>query len=151
MANSKSLSVVKKLAERKEADAMTLLQSHQGQLQSDLAQYQQIDEYYQEYIGKITTQRSISIGDLKSYRLFAHQLSDSMTQMQQKIDRLQGVITQLQSNWLLLKKKREAIDELIARAAAEAQSEEDRIEQKIADELINQRSHYENKSPYSSS
>lgn len=150
MTNLNSLAVVKKLAERKEADAMALLRNHQEKLQLDNTQYQQIDEYYHDYLNKIGAQRSTNIGELKSYRLFAHQLSESMGQMQQKIERLNSVIEQLQNNWLQTKKKREAIEELIARAESEAMADEDRLEQKLADERVTQRSHYENKSPFSS-
>jgi len=150
MTNLRSLAVVKKLAERKESDAMALLRNHQEKLQMDTSQYQQIDGYHRDYLDKIGAQRSTNIDELKSYRLFAHQLSESMGQMKQKMERLNSVIEQLQNNWLQLKKKREAIEELIARAETEARTEEDRIEQKLSDERNSQRSHYENKSPFSS-
>ncbi len=136
---SDRLEIVKKLAEKKEAAAALSLQKAHIQLIEEQKQYDQVQDYYQEYLSKSTHQNNISIDELTRMRGFTHRLSNSVTQIMGQISDTEITINTLQKEWMVLRHRRRVLEDLINRAKKEEQTNEDKVEQKIMDELISQK------------
>ncbi|MGI1677435.1 MAG: flagellar export protein FliJ [Cellvibrionaceae bacterium] len=135
---SDRLDIVKKLAEKKEAAAALNLQKAQNQLDEEQGQYEQVQSYYQEYLLKSNNQNDVSIDQLTSMRGFTHRLSNSVTQINHQISDTQRTIETLQSEWVILRHRRRVLEDLIASAKKEEESQLDKAEQKVMDELVSQ-------------
>ncbi len=135
---SDRLDIVKKLAERKEATAAANLQKAQKQLADEQQQYEQVQDYYQEYLSKSTDQNHVSIDELTRMRGFTHRLSTSVAKINDQILDTEKTIDGLQNEWVILRHRRKVLEELIENAKREELAQMDKRDQKALDELVTQ-------------
>ena len=135
MAESRSqrMQIVLTLAERHEQAAAQRLGNFREQVNAEQEQLRQLEEYAAHYLdtyGSLKT--GLHAQDLISYSSFIQRLGDAKKEQQAKIARLMQALDQLQQEWRDKHRRRESIQDLIARLRYE---ENDVLEKRLQKEL----------------
>lgn len=132
---SERLDIVRKLAQQKEQQAAQGLLGHRQRLEIESQQLEQLQSYHTDYLLRIEQQKQTSVADVITYRDFSHRLASAVQQQSKKVEVVQAELDMANKQWILLREKRLAVEEVIAHSRAEEQSESDRLEQKSLDEM----------------
>ena len=130
---SQRMQIVLMLAERHEQAAAQRLGNFREQVNAEQEQLRQLEEYAAHYLdtyGSLKT--GLHAQDLISYSSFIQRLGDAKKEQQAKIARMMQVLDQLQQEWRDKHRRRESIQDLIARLRYE---ENDVLEKRLQKEL----------------
>jgi len=142
MSNNRStrLAVVLRLADQLVQEVVDRLQQQQGIIRKEKQQLQQLCQYSDEYIRKLSTHtQGLRAQDFIDSRIFLQRLVTLQTSQRTKIKQLDIAVSQLISAWQERYHRRNLISDLIEKLKdAEDQALEDQLQKEI-DELSSQK------------
>lgn len=133
---SNSLHHVQSHAARREEKAALQLQHTREQNQHIQQQLDALNKYREEYEDQFLRRCSqgISARELEDYRCFLGNLNNAIAQQMEKVNRSAETVQKAQSSWLDNYRRKTMVGNLIARQDQVAREQEDKREQKLADE-----------------
>lgn len=136
---AKRMQVVLTLAERNELQAGQQLSQGQQQLDAEVEQLRQLDEYAAQYLGIYTARKTaVRPQELIAYSGFIQRLGNARKEQEARMARVQAQLERLRQVWRVAHQKTESIKELIARLQQEENLLVDKRLQKELDELVGQ-------------
>ena len=108
-------------------------------IDAEKQQEQSLRDYQNEYLEKIRQQKHVSISEINRYRGFCYQLEEALTQQQEKIQFAEAHVNDLQQILMKQQHKMNVLEALIAKHIAASQLSEDKLSQKVSDELASRR------------
>ena len=134
---AKRMQVVLVLADRNEQEAGRALAKYRAQVDTEIQQLQQLDEYSAHYLQTYSERKmNVRPEELIAYSQFIHRLGEARKEQRSRIERMQSSLLKLQNNWQVAHHRREAIKDLIARLEKEETLIFEKREQKEMDELV---------------
>jgi flagellar FliJ protein len=108
-------------------------------IDAEKQQEQSLRDYQHEYLQKIRDQKNVSVSEINRYRGFCYQLEQALLQQQEKIQYAEQHIKELQQVLMKQQHKMTVLEELIQKHTVAAQQNDDKLLQKISDELASRR------------
>ena len=141
MAESRAqrMQVVLTLAERAEQQVGQQLSQCQAQVDAEIEQLRQLDEYAAQYL-HIYTERKTAVRpqELIAYSGFIQRLGEARKEQEGRLKRVQVQMERFRQAWRVAHQKCESIKELINRLKQEENTILDKRLQKELDELVGQ-------------
>jgi flagellar FliJ protein len=136
---AKRMQVVLTLAERNEEQAGQQLSQFTQQVDAEIEQLRQLEEYAAQYLSTYTERKTaVRPQELIAYSSFIQRLGGARKEQEARIARLQLQLERLRQMWRIAHQKTEAIKDLIARLQQEESALLDKRLQKEMDELVGQ-------------
>jgi flagellar FliJ protein len=136
---AKRMQVVLTLAERSEQQAGQQLAQCQTQVDAEVAQLRQLDDYAAQYMNIYTERKTaVKAQELIAYSGFIQRLGDARKEQEARLNRVQAQMERLRQVWRVAHQKCESIKELIGRLQQEENVSLDKRLQKELDELVGQ-------------
>lgn len=141
MSRSKRLAIVERLAVQREEQASQALAQVRAQLETEEKRLQELAEYRQEYLSYLDKQgaQGISMQQWHRTQSFVDQLATLSSRQQATIDAWRARESQILEKWRELYQRRKNIGRFIDKISTEEAIAADKQEQKLIDELVNQR------------
>ncbi len=108
-------------------------------IDAEKQQEQSLRDYQQDYLQKIRDQKNVSVSEIHRYRGFCYQLEQALLQQQEKIHFAEQHVEELQQVLIKQQHKMNVLDELIKKHQLATQQKDDKLLQKISDELASRR------------
>ena len=108
-------------------------------IDAEKQQEQSLRDYQQDYLQKIRDQKNVSVSEIHRYRGFCYQLEQALLQQQEKIHLAEQHVEELQQVLIKQQHKMNVLDELIKKHQLATQQKDDKLLQKISDELASRR------------
>lgn len=136
---AKRMQVVLTLAERNEEQAGQQLSQFTQQVDAEIEQLRQLEEYAAQYLSTYTDRKTaVRPQELIAYSSFIQRLGAARKEQEARIARLQLQLERLRHLWRIAHQKTESIKDLIARLQREESALLDKRLQKEMDELVGQ-------------
>jgi flagellar FliJ protein len=136
---AKRMQVVLTLAERNEEQAGQQLSQFTQQVDAEIEQLRQLEEYAAQYLSTYTDRKTaVRPQELIAYSSFIQRLGAARKEQEARIARLQLQLERLRQMWRIAHQKTESIKDLIARLQREESALLDKRLQKEMDELVGQ-------------
>jgi flagellar FliJ protein len=108
-------------------------------IDAEKQQEQSLRDYQQDYLQKIRDQKNVSVSEIHRYRGFCYQLEQALLQQQEKIHFAEQHVEELQQVLIKQQHKMNVLEELIKKHQLATQQKDDKLLQKISDELASRR------------
>jgi len=128
---------VANVAESREREAAIMLGKAQLELQSQVARLQELSNYHAEYQQRFERSGTLGINavQIQSFLSFLANLQKAVDQQKVVISQAEARVEQKKQVWFTLRGKLRAIDTIVDNYRCLEQKEQDKLEQKIIDEL----------------
>jgi flagellar FliJ protein len=136
----KQLQLLVQVQKEKEEKLLANFVQAQQFLQTSNERYQGLADYRTDYIRQ-TQQRGaegVQSRQFNQYLNFITKLDQALEQQNLQIQQAQRVVDMRRTAWLAMQKKRKAIELLIDKELAASQQRQNRLEQKLLDEIATQ-------------
>lgn len=136
----KQLQLLVQVQKEKEEKLLANFVQAQQFLQTCNDRYQGLADYRTDYIRQ-TQQRGaegVQSRQFNQYLNFITKLDQALEQQNLQIQQAQRVVDMRRTTWLAMQKKRKAIELLIDKELAASQQRQNRLEQKLLDEIATQ-------------
>jgi len=136
---SKRMQVVLTLTERSEQQAGEKLGQFTVQVDAEIEQLRQLDEYADQYL-QVYSSRKVAVKpqELIAYSGFIQRLAEARKEQQARLERMQLQLERYRQAWRIAHQKTKSIKELITRLQHEENAGLDKRLQKELDELVGQ-------------
>lgn len=133
---SQRLQIVLKLARQKEEAAQKELARAQERLQAEQAKLEQLRQFQAEYQANLQSRTGTAVNPMQYRALsaFISRLSVAMQEQERQIQLAAVQVERARQQWLLVHQRHQNMDRLIERYRDEEIREQDRREQRQADE-----------------
>lgn len=136
---AKRMQVVLTLAERQEQQAGQQFSLYRVQVDAEVEQLRQLEEYASQYLDTYTGRKtSVRAQELIAYSGFIQRLGEACKEQEARLAKMQANLSKLQGVWQIAYQKRESIKGLIKRLETEQELLNDKRLQKELDELVGQ-------------
>lgn len=136
---AKRMQVVLTLTERSEQEAGEKLGKFMTQVDAEIEQLRQLDEYADQYLNVYTSRKvGVKPQELIAYSGFIQRLAEARKEQQARVERMQLQLERYRQAWRVAHQKTESIKELILRLKQEENVLQDKRLQKELDELVGQ-------------
>ncbi|MDQ2078093.1 flagellar export protein FliJ [Marinimicrobium sp. ABcell2] len=133
MARSERMRAVLILAERAEQEAAREFEACRERTLAEQQQLEQLQLYREQYVQEYQSRREgVHPSELISYSGFIQRLAAVLTEQEKKLQHVQQLLQQCQQQWQQMHRRKQSIQELIARLKKE---ENAALEQKLQREL----------------
>ena len=141
MSRSSRLKIVERLAVQREEQAAQALAQVRQQIETEEKRLEELVAYRQEYLSYLDEQgtKGISMQQWHRTQSFIDQLATLSGRQQQTIDGWRSREQQILEKWRELYQRRKNIGRFIDKISTEEAIAADKQEQKLIDELVNQR------------
>lgn len=135
MKRSQRLQTIIDLHSRQETDALQVLGRCRQQLEAQQAQLQQLQNYQQEYLGKLMErqQTGMNVSQLLEFRAFADKLDKAIDGQRQAVTRHESDVQRAQTKWEECHQRTKSLQKLGELAVAEEVKIDNRREQSEQD------------------
>ena len=125
----------------REQNAATEFGQARQQLEADLTKLKELQRYAMEYQEMVEVQgrEGISAQRLLSYHQFVKRLLDAVQEQERQVELSQEALENAEQAWMKQRGAEQNLQDLIGRIAKQEQKEQDRQEQRLQDELAQQR------------
>ncbi len=136
---AKRMQVVLTLAERAEQQAGQQLSQCQAQLNAEVEQLRQLDDYAAQYLN-IYSERKTAVRpqELIAYSGFIQRLGDARKEQEARLKRVETQLERFRQAWRIARQKCDSIKELIEKLTQEENGLLEKRLQKELDELVGQ-------------
>lgn len=136
---AKRMQVVLTLTERSEQEAGEKLSKFTAQVDAEIEQLRQLDEYADQYLNAYSSRKiAVKPQELIAYSGFIQRLAEARKEQQGRIERMQVQLERYRHVWRVAHQKTESIKDLITRLKHEENMLLDKRLQKELDELVGQ-------------
>ena len=136
---AKRMQIVLMLAERDEQKLGALLGQCRTQVEAEIGQLHQLDDYATQYLQQYSERKSaVKAHELIAYSSFIQRLGDARKEQQMRVERAERQLNEQRARWHLAHQKCESIKKLIEKLFKEDIALQDKRVQKEIDEMITQ-------------
>lgn len=133
---AKRMQVVLTLAVRQEDEAAEKLRQFRDQVAQEERQLHELRDYATQYLqAQGGLRQGVLAHELINYSSFIHRLNEACVEQENKVQRMQALLANLQKQWQIKHQKRKSIEDLIKRLQHEDDLILEKRLQKELDEL----------------